>query len=87
MYGKKQTEHQKEVVSNLLRGKKQTEEHKKKHRESLLKTFSDPNYVHPNKGKKKKTKACVYCKKSIDVGNFARYHGEKCKLRYEDLQD
>lgn len=86
MYGKKQTEHQKETVSKLLKGKKQTEEHKENHKKALQKTFSDPNYVHPNSGRKKKTKECVYCKKFIDYGNFARYHGEKCKLKYEDSE-
>lgn len=86
MYGKKQSEHQKETVSKLLKGKKQTEEHKKNHNESLKKTFSDPNYVHPNTGRKKKNKECVYCKRYVDYGNFARYHGEKCKLKYEDAE-
>ena len=79
MYGKKQSELQKETVRTLLTGKKHTSEHIKNHKESLKKTFCDPNYVHPNKGKKKKTKECMYCKKEIDSGNFARYHGEKCK--------
>jgi hypothetical protein len=88
MYGKKQSEYQKETVSKLLKGKKQTEEHKENHKKALQKTFSDPNYVHPNSGRKKKTKQCVHCKKFIDYGNFARYHGEKCKLKlkYEDAE-
>lgn len=86
MYGKKQSEYQKETVSKLLKGKKQTEEHKKNHKKALQKTFSDPNYVHPNSGRKKKTKECVYCKRYVDYGNFARYHGEKCKLKYEDAE-
>lgn len=81
MYGKKQSDHQKESVSKALSGKKQTTDHVNNHRKSLLKKFSDPNYVHPNRGKKKKTQECVYCKRLIDSGNFARYHGEKCKMK------
>ena len=81
MYGKKQSEHQKETVSLFLTGKKQTDEHIKNHKESLKRKFSDPNYIHPNKGKKKKTKECVYCKREIDSGNYARYHGDNCKTK------
>jgi hypothetical protein len=27
------------------------------------------------------TKTCMYCSKTMDLGNFARYHGPNCKLK------
>jgi hypothetical protein len=27
------------------------------------------------------TKTCIYCDKTMDLGNFARYHGSNCKLK------
>lgn len=35
------------------------------------------NGRHPSQMKKE----CPYCNKIIDVANYARYHGEKCKVR------
>lgn len=84
MYGKKQTDKQKKIVSEIMKGKKKSIEQIKKQQQSLMKTFLNPNYVHPNTGKKKPTKVCEYCNREIDKGNFSRYHGKKCKLRYED---
>lgn len=52
MAGKKQSQKQKEHASRV--GKRiRTVEEKQKQRETMNKTFSDPSYVHPNKGKKK----------------------------------
>lgn len=79
MYGKKQSDKQKKIVSDKMRGVKKTDEQKAKHLASLMKTITDPNYVHPNTGKKKPTMLCVHCGREIDKGNFSRYHGEKCK--------
>lgn len=30
-------------------------------------------------------KICDHCAKSIDAANFARYHGDKCKLKHDSL--
>jgi len=86
MYGKKQSDKQKQLVSAALSGKSHTKEHRKNHLESLLKKFSDPNYIHPNKGKPKKKISCPHCNKNIDPGNFKRYHGDNCKMNYEDKE-
>jgi hypothetical protein len=95
MYGKKQSDNQKISVSEALKGKKQSEEHVRNHRESMMKTFNDPNYVHPNTGKIKTPeqiekmkeisknrpkKTCPHCDIQMDERNYARYHGHKCKM-------
>lgn len=96
MYGKKQSENQKRLVSEKLKGIPKNPESVKKQNESLRKTLDDPNYVHPNKGRKasaetlqkmsialknRPKKHCAYCGRDLDVGNYARYHGDKCKLK------
>ena len=95
MYGKKQTENQKKIVSDTQKGRKKSEEEIKKRKESYLKTVNAIDYVHPNKGKKfdldrllkmsietknRPKKTCSYCNKTLDGANYARYNGEKCKL-------
>lgn len=55
MYGKKQSEYQKQRVSETLKGKKgksPSEESKAKYRETMKRKASDPNYKHPLKGRK-----------------------------------
>lgn len=84
MYGKKQSEKQKRLMSEKLKGVKKNPESVKKQIESLKKTLNDPNYVHPNKGRQKKTKLCSHCHRELDSANFARYHGDKCKNKYID---
>lgn len=88
MYGRKQSDKQKEIVSKIHKGKIVSQETKDKQKISLMKTFSDPSYVHPNKGKSPhnkgkpnpaKMKNCIYCNRNIDARNYGRYHGEKCK--------
>jgi hypothetical protein len=81
MHGKKQTENQKIAVSNALKGKPKTQEHKENHYASLMKTLNDPTYIHPNKNRAKPKTQCVYCSRLIDNSNYKRYHGEKCKLK------
>lgn len=95
MYGKKQSENQKRLVSEKLKGIKRSDETKKKQLESLMKTLKDPNYVHPNTGKKydedrlkkmseetksRPKKICEHCNRALDPGNYARYHGDKCNI-------
>ena len=50
MYGKKQSENQKRLVSEALTGNQHTKEHRQNHLSSLLKTLNTPGYVHPNRG-------------------------------------
>ena len=84
MRGKKQSDHQKRTVSEAMKGKKKSLNHVLKQQESLMKTLTDPNYTHPNKNKPKPKRECPHCYKFIDNGNYKRYHGENCKLKYED---
>jgi hypothetical protein len=86
MYGKKQSDRQKKLVSEALTGKTHTKEHRDNHLQSLMKTLNSPGYVHPNKGVPKRKINCEHCGRDFDPGNFKRYHGENCKtkLEYED---
>ena len=94
MYGKKQSDHQKEVMRKLFTGMPKNEESVKKQKESLIETLSDVNYIHPNTGrvaneetlkkmslatKNRPKKTCEHCNIKIDPANFSRYHGDKCK--------
>lgn len=102
MYGKKQSEHQKKVVSELMKGKPKDPNAIRKQKESLSETFSDPNYIHPNKGKKKTPqekeamsvrssnrpqKQCPHCNIVMDERNYARYHGDKCKKKVTHITE
>jgi len=95
MYGKKQSDNQRRIVSEKFKGVKKDPESVKKQITSLRKTLDDPNYVHPNKGikydedrlkkmseetKNRPKKTCIHCNRVLDLGNYARYHGDKCKL-------
>jgi hypothetical protein len=99
MYGKKQSDHQKKIVSELMRGVKKSKETVEKHKEAMRKTFNTPGYVHPNKGikrgpghkekmseiiKNRPPKTCPHCNKTMNAGNYGRYHGDKCKSRTHD---
>lgn len=80
MYGKTQSDHQKNVISLLNKGKPKTIEQKNKQRDSIAKTFSTPGYVHPNKGVPKLKYTCQWCDKAIGgKSNFNRYHNNNCK--------
>lgn len=96
MYGKKQSEKQKQAAREAQLGRKHSEERRQKQKESYEKTISDPNYIHPNKGRKKTDdmkersrintlnrpkKTCPYCGITMDERNYARYHGDKCKRK------
>lgn len=52
-FGSSQTEYQKQRVSEVMTGRIRSEEEKQKHYYSLMKTLTDPNYVHPHTGKPK----------------------------------
>lgn len=94
MYGKQQSSYQKQVVSALMKGVSKSPESVAKQRESAKKTFEDPSYVHPNKGKRydadrlkqmsnisstRPKKTCPHCNTVMDERNYARYHGDNCK--------
>lgn len=86
MHGKKQSDQQRQLVSKALSGRSHSHEHRKNHHISLMNTLNDPNYRHPNKGKPKPKKECEHCHRLIDNGNYKKYHGEKCKMKYEDIE-
>jgi ribosomal protein L37AE/L43A len=52
-YGIPQTEYQKQRVSEIMTGRKRSIQEKEKHYYSIMKTFNNPNYVHPHTGKPK----------------------------------
>lgn len=56
-------------LSNANKGKKHTEETKKKMSEKLKGMIKKPF----------KKRLCPYCNKFYLPGNYGRYHGEKCK--------
>lgn len=80
MYGKTQSDHQRYTASQLMKGRVVSDITIARQKESLIKTFNDPNYTHPNKGKKKQIYSCPHCGKDIGgASNYARYHGDKCR--------
>jgi hypothetical protein len=96
MYGKSQSEYQKQKVSEVMKGKPKKEESIEKQRKSLLETLNSPDYIHPNKNKKRTDemiekmreisknrplKKCPNCSKEMDERNYARYHGDNCKMK------
>lgn len=42
------------------------------------------NKTHPFLRGNKKQLTCPHCGKTMDCGNYARYHGDKCKKKKED---
>ena len=55
-------------IGDKLRGRKQTEE------EKLVRSLA-------NMGKKREKKLCVHCDQHVAVNGYARFHGDKCKLK------
>ena len=75
-------------------GKKQSEESIKKQRDAIIKTLTAEGYILPNTGRKASSetlqrmsialknrpkKTCIHCNKTLDPGNYARYHDDRCK--------
>lgn len=97
MTGKAQSNHQKSVVSRMFKDVKKTEQHKANHRKSLMETFNDPTYIHPNKGRKLSEEhkekvanavrnrplyTCEVCGTIVKgKTNYVRWHGSNCKKR------
>jgi hypothetical protein len=66
MHGKMHDEETKKKIGDKIRGRKQTEEEKR--RRGLA-----------NIGKKKERLDCPHCSKNVAVNIYARYHGNNCK--------
>ena len=49
--------------------------------EERSKKFGSLGSANPSFGKPVPTKCCSYCDKTVDIRNYSRYHGEKCKLK------
>lgn len=82
MYGKKQTDKQKNAVSEVMRGRVRSDEEIQKLKNSQRETYDDPNYIHPNKGVSKIRLTCPHCSKVIGgQSNYNRHHGDNCKFR------
>ena len=80
MYGKSQSDHQKQITSNRLKGVPKTPEQIAKQRQTLADTLTDPNYTHPNKGKRRQKYTCNRCGKVVGgLTNLKRYHNDNCK--------
>lgn len=89
MYGKRQSDKQKAAVGKMARERIRTAEESILRVESFKKTMSTEGYIHPNKGRKRPDaaeslkkmpkKTCEYCMKTMNAGNYGRYHGQKCK--------
>lgn len=69
-----------EKISKATKGKSKSLEHKK----SLSEAAKNRTVDHRNKLKQIRLntpkKECPHCNKLFDVGNYAKYHGEKCKF-------
>lgn len=86
MYGRTQSEYQKQVTSKRLKGVPKTPEQVSKQKETLYNTFNDPNYTHPNKGKIRQKYTCKYCGKVVGgITNLRRYHNDNCKHKMEEI--
>lgn len=70
-----------------------TEEYKKFASEHSKKNWSDPEYKKKTskaisdslKGKPQKRKICPHCNRDISVSAYPRFHGDKCKMRNNDV--
>lgn len=96
MYGKKQSDRQKQIVSEKMKGVPKSKKSIEKQKQSIRITLDDPSYIHPNTGRKaneetlkrmsdavknRPKKTCPHCGILMDLANYARYHGDNCKKR------
>lgn len=78
--GRNHNEIQRKKCGDAWRGKVAWNKDKKQPRKSKVnRSKYTIDYNNINTGFKQK-KECPYCLKSFDLGNYKRYHGEKCKL-------
>lgn len=64
--GKKVEQYIKDKISKTLTGKKKIEKYEGSYRNAAL---NRPKYT------------CPYCNKSLDLGNYTQWHGEKCRYK------
>lgn len=98
MYGRKQTDHQKRRVSEVQKGRERSLRSEQLRIQSLRNTVNAPGYIHPNKGRKRSetskqrqkdiaksqpNKVCPHCGKEMDIRNYGRYHGDRCKNKID----
>jgi hypothetical protein len=50
-------------------------------KEERTKKFGNSGDLNPMFGKSVPTKICPHCSKQMDIRNYSRYHGDKCKFR------
>jgi hypothetical protein len=50
-------------------------------KEELSVKYGTTGVNNPSYGKEVPKKECPHCNKHMDIRNYARYHGDKCKLR------
>jgi hypothetical protein len=67
-YGVEVSEVTRKRIGDKLRGRKQTDE------EKLVRSLA-------NMGSKREKKLCPHCGKHIAVNGYARFHGDRCKLK------
>ena len=95
-YGTTHTQTTKDLISKKATGRVQSEETKAKRRRPRpdftpwnkgitysteeRKKFGQPGELNPMFGKEVPKKICPHCGKNVDIRNYARYHGDKCKL-------
>jgi hypothetical protein len=67
-YGAEVSNETRKKISDKIRGRKQTEE------EKLVRSLA-------NMGKKREKRLCPHCDQLVAVNGYARWHGDKCKLK------
>ena len=81
-YGKKRPDHSKWMKENHpFKNKHHTKSARKRISDGQKKRFQDPEQRKKMSESVKKVtkKICPYCNREFYPGNFAKYHGEKCK--------
>lgn len=66
-----------------------TEEYKQKIRDLMTgRIFSENHLANVQQANRERSKvrcSCLFCQKEIDVNNFCRWHGEKCRTKPKDF--
>ena len=72
MFGKTHSESTKELMRKKALGRKQDPEAVKKKADAI-------------RGLKREKRLCAHCNQLVAVNGYARWHGDNCKLRKEEL--
>lgn len=66
-----------------------TEEYKQKIRDLMTgRIFSESHLANVQRANQERSKvrcSCLFCQKEIDINNFFRWHGEKCRAKSKDF--